>query len=418
MSSTDEFNCGLCLRTFSSAASQKLHENSVHKKFRCKLCSGLFEDEKSLHAHLIDVHSKWQCNECDKSYKTKDSLRKHKDIHKKGPKKTMKGTQLICKTCHKKYDGKRALLSHISQVHKSMKEFQCEFCNKIFKSKGNLVQHHKIHKDKTVAAPIIVKCPLCQENLSINDSQSHVNSLHKKFKNQFCCNICQIKFPLLHFFKQHNLKVHSGVADILAEDKNEEYDKEVDILANMNKLEEEEEDDINECNMCHEQFDQLADLKRHLQDCAKLSVCNFCDKTFLSEEYLELHVTSHFNGQSSRSTSSKGSSSDQNVKQLKMMNIKETEKVKTTNPRKMKKFIKCFKCNKSFQLGKFSVHVRTCRRINTENDPPINSTLPNDKVTITEEEFNLLQKFRDLPKDEKQVISKEIQRVATNSVKK
>ena len=73
---------------------------------------------------------RYQCELCDKSYKSKAKLRDHTDRYHEG-----KEFQQICPLCKGAFVN---LKSHIRIVHEKKKPFGCDICNAHFSQKSKL----------------------------------------------------------------------------------------------------------------------------------------------------------------------------------------------------------------------------------------------------------------------------------------
>jgi len=84
-----------------------------------------------------------------------------------------------CDTCNKNFKSKSALGGHKSQAHG--KKEKCPYCNEYF-TKTNIVLHKKSCKNKN-------KCLQCDKPLN-------------RKNEKYCSNICQIKFQREEKFKK------------------------------------------------------------------------------------------------------------------------------------------------------------------------------------------------------------------------
>ena len=77
----------------------------------------------------------YECEICEKTFKTKSGLYHHKIIHKEYHK---------CEICDKCFTGSQALIEH-ERIHTGEKPFECEICQKLFSQASHLATHMRTH---------------------------------------------------------------------------------------------------------------------------------------------------------------------------------------------------------------------------------------------------------------------------------
>ena len=147
--SEEKFPCSVCDKKFASKLQRKNHMISHRSRdFLCNICDFACNSNGNLKRHIRTVHTDerpYQCTYCDYSSKTEVQLRKH--------------TQLTHTEPH-------------------VKDFECQFCGKKFRTKMNKKTHEKIHTGTFDA-----HCDIC--------NKSFVQSYNHK----------------IHMMKQHSIKV-------------------------------------------------------------------------------------------------------------------------------------------------------------------------------------------------------------------
>lgn len=180
-SNARDFQCEYCSTKYKRKDSLRFHLIQAHGlkldgaelrsdekvkldgQFKCNQCTKTFQSESFLKQHTRYDHRKereFKCDYCDKEYTTKSSLDRHlAQLHdyntntsdggdnndKKNDKKP------TCNICLKSFFNRSELKIHL-RSHLDITEFQCEYCDRAFKSKASLVRHlalnHEIRNAK------------------------------------------------------------------------------------------------------------------------------------------------------------------------------------------------------------------------------------------------------------------------------
>ena len=131
MSSIEQILCVICFASFTTKASLKKHEDSIHKNitFGCPDCGKQFKRNDHLRNHINNVHKgiRYKCDQCDKKF-TETSSR---NIHDRAVHEQKKYPCLLCKyqattqshlTIHKKsvHEGVNVQYVDINQHHRAV----------------------------------------------------------------------------------------------------------------------------------------------------------------------------------------------------------------------------------------------------------------------------------------------------------
>ena len=156
-----------------------VQKRKSEKSFKCALyqiTSLCFTTEKNLSRHIKEVHKgirNYKCNFCDKAYYRKWDLNQH-----------IKSCQIYykCETCLQTFCHKNALIQHEKKHNKRYKKFsqrrfnpsKCDYCLKVFQNTLKLHGHiWKVHQCATKH-----DCFFCKKSFqSFNDLKEHIKSV-------------------------------------------------------------------------------------------------------------------------------------------------------------------------------------------------------------------------------------------------
>ena len=125
LSKKRSFKCFICIKTFTTKRTWKIHTETIHEgkyRFKCDVCSKNFTTKKVLQIHTETVHEgkkPFKCNKCEKfSAPSKKDLQRHIVTVHEGKK------PFQCSVCKSEFGRKNSLYRHMKSVH-----------NKLYKSK-------------------------------------------------------------------------------------------------------------------------------------------------------------------------------------------------------------------------------------------------------------------------------------------
>ncbi|XP_023029463.1 uncharacterized protein [Leptinotarsa decemlineata] len=188
-----KFICEICQSIFQTRKSLKAHKR-VHfpkeETFTCEICGYLCKTRSAfIHHRLKHDEKKFQCQLCDKAYRTKAVLKVHMDTH-------ANKRQHLCNVCGKGFNYPIALRYHM-RLHTGEKNYNCEFCNKSFRMKNSLNRHRRTH---TGDRPY--RCKFCSRKFFSRGEVTCHEYTHTGYRPYHC------KYCRRGFSKTHNLKVH------------------------------------------------------------------------------------------------------------------------------------------------------------------------------------------------------------------
>ena len=116
-----------------------------------------------------DTLTKSQDGRCEKSYQSAPALWLHnKKVHEK--------VSFECQYCAKVFKEKGDLKKHVNAVHLNMKNFKCDECDQSFGQKGNLETHIRtVHRNEKN-----FKCDTCGKSFGLKQNlNKHIRNVHK-----------------------------------------------------------------------------------------------------------------------------------------------------------------------------------------------------------------------------------------------
>jgi len=285
------FKCDICKVGFNTKlnlnAHHKIHINNRPKPLKCNKCdyatdsSATFRYHLKTHERIIQrcdkcnkilrknmIHDcRLDCKLCGKKFSHRDTLLRHiKHHHDPNPKKICFHE---CDICGSKFIKKQSIRNHmekkhlVEQVEIKVQTFTCDLDGKMFKNKGKLNHHMKIHLPP-------VKCDFCHKKLNIRSLKVHIMNSHTGIKQPSTKRIqeakkCPICGKILS--SQGNLTMH---------------------IRDHNKT--------IKCKFCEKFFGTQSRLTAHMKyyhENPKNFICEICNKKFIHRSHLKVHVKFH-----------------------------------------------------------------------------------------------------------------------------
>lgn len=256
------FLCEHCATYFKRGYDLDLHIKRVHCSKECDKCQKVFSNFRLLTEHLKFVHGvepvkfyTKHCTECNRLFDTNTELSEHIATHT--------GENLhTCKDCNKKISSKSAFKFHlkICQNADSLKNYECEICQKKFYFKSDLLRHSLTHSG---ARPH--KCDFCGTTFKLRGALvEHVKSLHENYK--YPCETCGKIFTAMRNLKRHTVTHKSDF----------EASKPL-------------------CTECGKSFRFKSDLEKHkrIHTGERAFQCKICKKSFRLNSHLKQHMVTH-----------------------------------------------------------------------------------------------------------------------------
>ncbi|XP_061836072.1 uncharacterized protein [Nerophis lumbriciformis] len=194
--------CGQCGRVLSSPAALESHLN-LHigrRPFSCRICRKDFPDARGLRRHTW-VHADSRihvCQQCGKGFVYSYGLTKHLQmVHRKIK-------PFVCQICDKAFFTKGDVEDHI-RIHTGEKPFQCHVCGKRFVKKIELRAHLKWHSGEKRHW-----CPYCGKGFFDYNNLKRHKYIHTGEKPKSCPH-CPKHFKQSSHLKKHIRTIHKNV---------------------------------------------------------------------------------------------------------------------------------------------------------------------------------------------------------------
>jgi KRAB domain-containing zinc finger protein len=286
-----KFKCSLCTRDFNTKADLTQHLYRSHKsrdlkELYCIRCAKKFDDPEEYKSHTqkhlelrraelgdddggnIKNVKDFECKTCGEKFQRKKNLYKHiSNIHDKGAK-------IYCSACKITYIGDKIYYDHFDLVHSDLK-FKCDTCGKRVKTVQSL-DRHKMNSHMNNQAYYCEHCP--SRVFRTKDSFRHHKRVHLK-QIASGTGIQEIKSKYLSQIKVSLIKDFNNTE---ANFSNEGYE-----TKHCREF----------CSFCKTTFKTAAEYLQHFsRDHSNMKIaCPICDKRFVKTYSLNRHIESFHN---------------------------------------------------------------------------------------------------------------------------
>ncbi|XP_065075760.1 zinc finger protein 16-like [Ochlerotatus camptorhynchus] len=201
--------CEQCGSAFASTFQLQSHVRQVHsnvpvrRDFKCDECGRAFVSETNLQRHKELGHDKPSdnvCSICDKQFKSKENLWHHWRIHNKVETHECES----CKKAGKRYKFRdlKTLRRHfkISEMHNGERKYKCSYegCKRAYAHKPDLQRHEQtVHRG---IRPFL--CEVCNKGFVRNRDLRLHERQHTGAK-LFTCENCKAEFNVFKDYKKH-----------------------------------------------------------------------------------------------------------------------------------------------------------------------------------------------------------------------
>ncbi|XP_031846019.2 uncharacterized protein LOC116432788 isoform X7 [Nomia melanderi] len=299
--------CNIC---FPVAQMLKRHRNAVHdqaQRYKCKVCFKICRSLVAFKMHVALEHKTeeqelkdensltYACNFC--SYESTNKSTLHSHISRKHPVKhigrrknsyryTAEPEEYSCDVCEFKCQNRRRLKEHLERKHASEYKYDCEYCGKKFKVKGDMRLHVRFkHKE----GPIV--CDVCGKTCS-NSNSLYVHQKWAHFKPKYECEICKRRMVTQENLDQHILLQHERRESFVCEECGKSFTENHRLKQHMMTH---TGDRPYDCHICGKAFARRTAYRQHLliHTGKRPYICDICGKTFTQKPGLICHRKSH-----------------------------------------------------------------------------------------------------------------------------
>nr|XP_003703883.1 PREDICTED: zinc finger protein 782-like [Megachile rotundata] len=304
------YACKECNISFPVLQMLKRHRNAVHEqaqRYKCKVCLKVCRSLVAFKMHIALEHKEeeeqnlkdaesltYTCNFCDYESTNKSTLTSH--ISRKHTGKTIdrrrssygstEPKEYSCDECEFKCQNRRKLKEHLERKHASDYKYDCEYCGKKFKVKGDMRLHVRFkHKE----GPIV--CDVCGKTCS-NSNSLYVHQKWAHFKPKYECAICKRRMVTQENLDQHILLQHERRESFVCEECGKSFSENHRLKQHMMTH---TGDRPYDCHICGKAFARRTAYRQHLliHTGKRPYICDICGKTFTQKPGLICHRKSH-----------------------------------------------------------------------------------------------------------------------------
>ncbi|KMR05036.1 putative zinc finger protein 226 [Lasius niger] len=274
------YACDECNICFPMMQMLKHHRDAVHvaqedvmqdtMTYSCNFCNYESTNKSTFHSHLNRKHS------------AKHAVRRRS----KRSRTVIKPQEYSCDTCGFKCQSRRRLKEHLDRKHGSEYKFDCEYCGKKFKVKGDMRLHVRFkHKE----GPII--CDVCGKTCS-NSNSLYVHQKWAHFKPKYECEICKRRMVTQENLDQHILLQHERRESFVCEECGKSFSENHRLKQHMMTH---TGDRPYDCHICGKAFARRTAYRQHLliHTGKRPYICDICGKAFTQKPGLICHRKSH-----------------------------------------------------------------------------------------------------------------------------
>ncbi|XP_029035221.2 zinc finger protein 1 homolog isoform X5 [Osmia bicornis bicornis] len=305
------YACKECNISFPVIQMLKRHQSAVHEqaqRYKCKVCLKVCRSLVAFKMHVALEHKEeeeqnpkdndsltYTCNFCDYESTNKSTLtshisRKHagKAIDKRRGSygSSTEPKEYSCNECEFKCQNRRKLKEHLERKHASEYKYDCEYCGKKFKVKGDMRLHVRFkHKE----GPIV--CDVCGKTCS-NSNSLYVHQKWAHFKPKYECAICKRRMVTQENLDQHILLQHERRESFVCEECGKSFSENHRLKQHMMTH---TGDRPYDCHICGKAFARRTAYRQHLliHTGKRPYICDICGKTFTQKPGLICHRKSH-----------------------------------------------------------------------------------------------------------------------------
>ncbi|XP_066599420.1 uncharacterized protein [Prorops nasuta] len=300
-------DCNICFPVVELLRKHKIAVHDQAQRYKCKVCFKICRSLIAFKMHIALEHKAseeqlpgiedltYVCEFCNFESTNRSTLnshinRKHPEEHrtykKVSAKMTNESDEFSCDICEFKCPSNRRLKEHLERKHVSGYKYECEFCEKKFKVKGDMRLHVRFkHKE----GPAV--CDVCGKTCS-NSNSLYVHQKWAHFKPKFECEICKRRMVTQENLDQHILLQHERRESFVCEECGKSFSENHRLKQHMMTH---TGDRPYVCHICGKAFARRTAYRQHLLIHTGLRpyICDICGKAFTQKPGLICHRKSH-----------------------------------------------------------------------------------------------------------------------------
>ncbi|KAG4067741.1 hypothetical protein HA402_005513 [Bradysia odoriphaga] len=186
-----------------SLINKKREKTAKDGKFKCDICAAQFDKESELTVHTkVHDENKLLCHLCGAKLMNKRNLMVHYRVHT--------GKPFKCDECGRTFSTKTKLNRHARDHAGTLpRPHKCTICGRAFIQKRHLSDHMRTHGEPKVHAPHRFHCDQCPKNFFIEDQLTRHKLVHVGITKPWNCNFCEKSFKT-NFLRVEHERMHTG----------------------------------------------------------------------------------------------------------------------------------------------------------------------------------------------------------------
>lgn len=248
------------------------------RTLECRTCGEQCATRQNLASHILLTHGgedTFACRVCRKSFSYRQGLIQHMVIHSK--EKLFK-----CSVCHRSFLRRHSLTKHML-IHTGEKPFQCHVCHRSFALRRGLKNHMLVHVD--------ARNKKRDKSLADGENLSNINQMEEK---RFQCSVCDKSYRNKYHLFDHHMRTHSGgEKNYKCKNCKKEFSTSADLRQHMRQHLNSQGSHV--CTQCNKGFLTSDYLKKHVKihNSEQNHVCQKCNKGFTTSNSLRNHMSIH-----------------------------------------------------------------------------------------------------------------------------
>ncbi|XP_021238769.1 zinc finger protein 34-like isoform X2 [Numida meleagris] len=217
------------------------------------------------------------CTECGKSFKTYSNLVNHQRVHSQK-------SLFKCSDCGKSYKWRSELIKH-QRIHTGERPYKCPECEKSFISRTGLKYHQRIHTEERS-----FKCSDCGKSFTSSSNLFRHQRMHTE-ERPYQCTECEKSFKIRSHLIRHQ-RIHTGERPYKCSECGKSFTSSSDVIVHQRIHTGERP---YKCPECGKTYKSNGDLKYHQRSHTgeRPYKCPQCGKSFKTSSHLNRHQQIH-----------------------------------------------------------------------------------------------------------------------------